>query len=91
MIRSNLKALFGLLAVSLCAQIAHAVPLLSPAAPIVAIDLDPFRSNARYPLTENPPALLDNNTGSKYLNFAGANSGFIVRIIRRTVVCVVDC
>src|SRR5689334_1469843 len=78
MSRSNLKVLYGLLALSLCAGLAHAAPLLSPADPIVAIDLDAFRSNSRHPLTENPPALLDNSTASKYLNFGGANSGFIV-------------
>ena len=82
MSRSNLKVLPGLLALicahSLCVPFAHAAPLLSPADSILAIDLDAFRSNSRHPLTENPPTLLDNATGTKYLNFAGANSGFIV-------------
>jgi len=52
--------------------------LLSPGDFIIACDLDPDASSSSYPGNENPPKALDNNTGTKYLNRGGANSGFIV-------------
>jgi hypothetical protein len=57
---------------------AVAVPVLSPGDPILALDLDGLVSNSSYPGGEAPPNVLDGDSGTKYLNFAGANSGFIV-------------
>lgn len=60
-----------------CAS-AVAMPILSPGDAIYAVDLDGLVSNSSYPGGEAPANLLDGNSGTKYLNFAGANSGFIV-------------
>jgi hypothetical protein len=75
--RTKVVLFLGLLVLG-CATQARAVPLLSPTDPILAIDLDQFRSASRHPATENPPRLFDGNTATKYLNFGIANSGFIV-------------
>jgi hypothetical protein len=50
--------------------------LLQPGDSILAIDLDPGESS--YPFAESPANAIDNNVGSKYLNFGEVNSGFIV-------------
>jgi len=52
--------------------------LLSPGDFIIAFDLDPDTSGSNYPANEDPPKAFDNNTGTKYLNFAMGNSGLIV-------------
>lgn len=54
--------------------------LLSPGDPIIAVDADGLvtRSNSSYPGGEAPPNALDGNSGTKYLNFAGPSTGFIV-------------
>lgn len=57
---------------------ALAIPLLSPADPIVAIDADPPGSASSHPAGEAPGNVVDQDSGTKYLNFAKDNSGFIV-------------
>jgi hypothetical protein len=59
--------------------------ILSPADTAIPIDLDsvfvaeiPPALNGRYPAAENPAAALDGVTTTKYLNFGGNGSGFIV-------------
>lgn len=52
--------------------------LLAPGDFVIAVDADGIVSNSSYPGGEAPPNILDNNPGTKYLNFAGAGSGFIV-------------
>ena len=54
------------------------LPLLSPGDAILAIDLDEAGSASSYPMGEPPSAVLDGDTATKYLNFAGPNSGLIV-------------
>lgn len=49
--------------------------LLGANDPILAVQLTP---DSFYPEAENPSKLLDGNTGTKYLNFGKANTGFIV-------------
>ncbi|WP_411847196.1 PEP-CTERM sorting domain-containing protein [Roseibacillus persicicus] len=51
--------------------------LFTPTNPVVAIDQPGFPSS-RYPGGESPGNLLDGDGASKYLNFGGINSGFIV-------------
>jgi len=62
---------------------AQGIPLLSSSDTAIAIDLDAVFNpnptpNGRYPAAENPPKAIDNLANSKYLNFGGAGSGFIV-------------
>src|SRR5688572_21337479 len=61
---------------------AQGIPHLGPEDTAIAIDLDsvlvPAQNNGRYPATENPPKILDNLASTKYLNFGGVGSGFIV-------------
>ncbi len=76
--KNSVLTLFALVAVSLLASVASADPILSIGDAIIAIDSDPAGSNSRYPDGEPPSAILDGNTGSKYLNFAKEGSGFIV-------------
>jgi len=53
--------------------------ILSAGQPVVAVDDNGDRgAESRYPSGEAPRNALDGNTGTKYLNFGGANSGFIV-------------
>jgi hypothetical protein len=52
--------------------------LLSPGDAIIAVDPDGLVSTSRYPGGEPPAAVLDENSGTKYLNFAKENTGFIV-------------
>ena len=56
----------------------QAVPLLGPGDFIIAIDLEGDGSNGGFPGGENPNDALDNNSGSKFLNFGEENSGLIV-------------
>ena len=53
-------------------------PLLAPGDPVLAIDTDRFVSKSFYPRNESPASALDNDPGTKYLNFGKGNSGFIV-------------
>lgn len=52
--------------------------ITAPGDVIIAVDRDGPVSNSSYPGAEAPPNVLDNNVYSKYLNFGGAHSGFIV-------------
>jgi hypothetical protein len=59
--------------------------LLGPEDTAIAIDFDstftaavPPALNGRYPGGESPPMALDGVTTTKYLNFGGAGSGFII-------------
>jgi hypothetical protein len=56
--------------------------LLSSADTAIAIDMDAVfvgsMNNGRYPAAENPPKAIDGLSTTKYLNFGGAGSGFIV-------------
>jgi len=52
--------------------------ILAPGDAIIAVDPDAPRSNSSYPDGEAPPKALDGNSGTKYLNRAGAFTGFIV-------------
>ena len=52
--------------------------LLSPGDFIIAIDIDPDGTSSSYPTNESPKNILDNATGTKYLNRGGPSSGFIV-------------
>lgn len=57
------------------------IALLSPGDAVIAVDADGLVSHSSYPTTPNnegPGNVLDNNSGTKYLNFARANTGFIV-------------
>ena len=49
-------------------------PILRKGDFIIAID----PNYSSYPSNENPPLAIDGDTSTKYLNFGGANSGFIV-------------
>jgi hypothetical protein len=57
---------------------AQGVDLLSPGDAIIAVDADGIVSKSEYPGAESPGMILDGNSGTKYLNRAGAGSGFIV-------------
>jgi hypothetical protein len=63
---------------ALIAAPAVAVPILAPGDFIIAVDADGLVSRSSYPGNEAPPNVLDGNPATKYLNFAGAGSGFIV-------------
>jgi len=52
--------------------------LLSPGDPIIAVDADGLVSRSSYPGGEAPPKALDGDSGTKYLNFAGPSTGFVV-------------
>jgi hypothetical protein len=73
-------ALLSLLPASATAQ--ALIGLLGPEDTAIAIDLDATfvgpMNNGRYPAAENPPKAIDGLTNTKYLNFGGAGSGFIV-------------
>jgi hypothetical protein len=56
---------------------AQAVELLSPNDYIIAIDLDPPVADSSYPDGELPLNALDDDTGTKYLNFGKLDTGFI--------------
>lgn len=54
------------------------IPILKPGDFIIAVDTDGMKSNSSYPGGEAPANVLDGNPATKYLNFGGAGSGFIV-------------
>ena len=53
-------------------------PVLGASNPIIPVDATGNTGSSRNPTAENPAALLDDNPGTKYLNFGEVNSGFIV-------------
>lgn len=55
-----------------------AVDLLSIDDFIIAIDTDPARPDSNYPGGEDPLFAIDDDPGTKYLNFGGENTGVIV-------------
>lgn len=63
-----------------CCQVAtsHAAGFLSPDDFIIAIDTDAAQSDSGYPGAESPNLLLDGTPDTKYLNFGGRGTGFIV-------------
>ena len=60
-------------------RVPELVPMLQPGDAIRAIDSD-VASFSSYPNQEGPPNALDGIPSTKYLNFAGRNSGFIVTL-----------
>ena len=52
--------------------------ILAPGNTIFGIDLDDGVATSRFPAGENPSLAIDGNTGTKYLNFGGGQTGFIV-------------
>ena len=55
-----------------------AIPILKPGDFIIGVDTDGMVSNSSYPAAEAPKNVLDSNPATKYLNFGGGGSGFIV-------------
>ena len=76
--RCSLPVAFGLALSFAVGYSASANEILGPGDSIIAIDVDPLFSNSSYPGGEPPAAVLDNDANTKYLNFGGRNSGFIV-------------
>jgi hypothetical protein len=72
------KVLVFLVVSALMAAPAYAIPILTPGDPIIGFDSDGMITNSRYPANEAPANVLDGDPGTKYLNFAGGGSGFIV-------------
>jgi hypothetical protein len=70
-----MKLKYSLTALLVSCGAAHGANLLTPGDFIIGIG---FGSESRYPGAEAPSAVIDGNTGTKYLNFGKANSGFIV-------------
>ncbi|HML74721.1 MAG TPA: PEP-CTERM sorting domain-containing protein [Anaerohalosphaeraceae bacterium] len=73
----NIKAVLSVcvLVLSVCS---YAESILAPGDQILAVDATGMVSRSSYPGGEAPSMVLDANSGTKYLNFAGKNSGFIV-------------
>jgi len=71
-----MKIRYTLTALLATAASASAANILSPSDFIIAIG--DVESASNYPGGEPPAALLDQNSGTKYLNFGKENSGFIV-------------
>jgi hypothetical protein len=63
---------------ALMAAPAQGDAVLTPGDTIIAIDSDGITSNSRYPSYEKPANILDGSRSTKYLNFGGGGSGFIV-------------
>ncbi len=74
----KVKVLAFLVTSTLLAASACGEPLLGPGDFIIAIDEDGIVSNSGYPGAEAPANILDGDSGTKYLNFGGGGSGFIV-------------
>ena len=70
-----MKLKYSLTALLASCGAVHGANLLTPLDAIIGIG---FGSESQYPAAENPSAVIDGNTGSKYLNFGKTNSGFIV-------------
>jgi len=71
-----MKSVAPLSALLLTTAAGSAASILSPGDPILAIG--PFVNNSNYPGAESPSQVLDGNPSTKYLNFGGLGSGFIV-------------
>lgn len=70
-----MKLKYSLTALLVSCGAAHGANLLTPGDFIIAIG---GGSESNYPGAEAPSAVIDGNTGTKYLNFGKTNSGFIV-------------
>ncbi len=81
-----MKKLLTLLLVLTSAPAFAGFALLSPGDTIIAVDADGLVSSSRYPAGEPPPKALDGDSGTKYLNFAGPSTGFIVTPAAATTV-----
>ncbi len=72
------RRLFGMALVFALSASAWGIdPIISSSDTILAIALD---GNSSYPAGEGPNYLVDSNANTKYLNFGGATSGFIVTL-----------
>lgn len=71
------KVLSMLILLALMNGLVFGADILAPGDAIIAVDSDP-KTNSRYPPGEAPPNALDGNSGTKYLNFGGPLTGFIV-------------
>lgn len=72
------KVLVFLIVSALMTAPVFGIPILTPGDPIIGFDSDGMISNSSYPDAEAPANVLDGDPGTKYLNFGGAGSGFIV-------------
>src|SRR5262245_29635202 len=87
----NMKRLLDTLFVLIgSATLASAANLLAPGQSIIGVAATPGSATSAvavsggsgnaFPAAESPPNAIDNSTGTKYLNFAKINCGFIVTI-----------
>ncbi|MBN2270237.1 MAG: PEP-CTERM sorting domain-containing protein [Sedimentisphaerales bacterium] len=74
------KKLILLLVMLMSVPAFGSLALLSSSDAVLAVDRDGLISRSDYPAGEAPPKALDQNSGTKYLNFARANTGFIVTL-----------
>ncbi|HLB74932.1 MAG TPA: PEP-CTERM sorting domain-containing protein [Sedimentisphaerales bacterium] len=72
------KKLFLLLVMLMSVPAFGSLALLSSSDVVIAVDADGLVSQSSYPGGEAPLYALDQNSGTKYLNFAGPSTGFIV-------------
>jgi hypothetical protein len=72
------KVLAFLVLLALMSTPVFGIPILKPGDFIIGVDTDGMISNSSYPGAEAPPNALDGDSGTKYLNFGGPGSGFIV-------------
>lgn len=64
----------------LCHSAMGQVPILAPGDFAIAIDTDPPVPASGYPAAEAPSMAIDFDENTKYLNFGGIDSGFIVSL-----------
>ncbi|MBN1124304.1 MAG: PEP-CTERM sorting domain-containing protein [Sedimentisphaerales bacterium] len=74
------KTILACLVMALLAVPSFGVSILAPGDFIIAVDADGLVSSSGYPDGEAPLYVLDGDSGTKYLNFGGVNSGFIVTL-----------
>jgi hypothetical protein len=74
------KKLFLLLVMLMSVPAFGGLALLSSSDMVRAVDRDGLVSWSSYPAAESPDKVLDENSGTKYLNFAKENTGFIVTL-----------
>ena len=75
--RASRALFFAVAVVGAGSSASHAANLLSPSDFIIAIDRDPPGVNSSFPDTEGPGNVVDQNSGTKYLNFGKLETGFI--------------
>ncbi len=74
------KKLFFVLVMLMSVPAFGSLALLSSSDVVLAVDRDGLVSWSSYPAGEAPAKALDENSGTKYLNFARENTGFIVTL-----------